>query len=190
MTATSQQIRSRETLIAAMAQGLTAEFLFFWGHRPKKDGSLGQSCFSQWYPASFEVADSTYLTAEHFMMAEKARLFSDPETLAKILATDSPSVAKKLGREVNNYDDEAWKARRFDAVVEGNLAKFTQNEEMGSFLLATENSILVEASPYDRIWGIGLSRDHAHAAEPAKWRGQNLLGFALMEVRQQLQNDK
>jgi hypothetical protein len=93
---------------------------------------------------------------------------------------------KKLGRLVKEYDDEVWKEHRFDVVVSGNYAKFTQNEELKKFLLSTGNRIIVEASPKDTIWGIGMDEFDEDAINPKKWKGTNLLGFALMEVRSKI----
>lgn len=175
-----------EQLIAQIAQGLEPRYLFFWGHQPRKDGAISKTCFSQWFEAPFMLGGIHYATAEHYMMAEKARLFSDGQTLAKILAAPSPAHAKKLGREVADFDNARWEARGFDAVVEGNVAKFTQNPAMGEFLLNTGNRVLVEASPVDKVWGIGLAGDDPRALHPAQWQGANLLGFALMRVREVL----
>lgn len=173
-----------EQLISQIAQGLEPQYLFFWGHQPRKDGSIGKTCFSQWFEAPFRLNGIHYATAEHYMMAEKARLFDDDATLAKILAAPTPAHAKKLGREVAGFDNARWEARGFDAVVEGNVAKFTQNPAMGEFLRTTGHRVLVEASPVDRVWGIGLAGDDPRALQPAQWQGTNLLGFALMRVRE------
>jgi ribA/ribD-fused uncharacterized protein len=88
-----------------------------------------------------------------------------------------------LGQEVRGFDEEIWRHHRFGIVVKGNQAKFTQNETLKVFLLNTKARVLVEASPVDRVWGIGLAEDDPHATNPEKWRGLNLLGFALMKVR-------
>lgn len=173
-------------LIEQAKQGQRLKYLYFWGHQPKKDGSIGKTCFSQWFESSFTLNGITYLTAEHYMMAEKARLFEDQETLSQIVAAKSPALVKKLGREIRNFDDRLWDVRRFDAVVEGNLAKFPQNASLREFLIKTEDSVLVEASPVDKIWGIGMAEDHPQIENPAMWQGLNLLGFALMEVRRKL----
>ena len=162
------------------------KYLFFWGHQPRKDGRISESCFSQWYVAPFKVGEITYPTAEHYMMAEKAKLFDDTEALAKILACQSPAEAKKIGRTVRNFDPVLWEANCFDIVVTANYHKFSQNPALREFLLTTVNRILVEASPVDNIWGIGLAKDDIAIENPAKWPGKNLLGFALMEVRDQL----
>ena len=162
------------------------KFLFFWGHQPSKDGTIAKTCFSQWWLSSFVVEGIEYKTAEHWMMAEKARLFGDEEILQKILACHSPAEAKKLGRKVKNYQDEIWLENRFEIVKRGNFYKFSQNESLKDFLLTTQKRILVEASPVDNIWGIGMAIDHPNIENPAKWEGLNLLGFALMEVRDEL----
>jgi ribA/ribD-fused uncharacterized protein len=162
------------------------KYLFFWGHQPNKDGSISKTCFSQWWLSSFDVDGITYKTAEHWMMAKKALLFNDKEIFEKIIQTKSPAEAKKLGREVKNYVDTVWLANRFEIVKEGNLHKFGQNKDLKEFLLNTNERILVEASPVDPIWGIGMAADHKEVNNPKKWQGLNLLGFALMEVRDEL----
>ena len=170
-------------LIACVRQGHSPRYLFFWGHQPQKDGSIGKSCFSQWFDAAFTVDGITYPTAEHFMMAEKARLFGDEGARARILSAGSPAQAKKLGRGVKGFDDATWNGARFGIVAKGNLAKFSQNPSLAEFLRQTGDRVLVEASPVDRIWGIGLAAAEAQALAPHRWPGLNLLGFALMEVR-------
>lgn len=177
----------RSQTIARFDAGDPLEFLFFWGHRPNKSGNIGPSCFSQWWEQDFEVAGITYRTAEHWMMAEKARLFGDGAVLAQILATSSPAAAKNLGREVRHFDQPTWEAGRYGIVVAGNLHKFSQHAPLRNFLLQTGNRVLVEASPYDRIWGIGLAQSAPGIENPHAWEGLNLLGFALMEVRDLLQ---
>ncbi len=160
--------------------GVQREYLFFWGHTQKVAGITDKSCFSQWWPATFIVDGISYTTAEHWMMAKKALLFGDKEQFQNIISTDSPAKAKKFGRAVKNFDVELWSSKAFAFVVEGNLYKFSQHENLKSFLLNTGNSIIVEASPFDKIWGIGTK---SHETDPSKWKGDNLLGFALMEVR-------
>lgn len=163
------------------------KFLFFWGHQPNKDGSISKTCFSQWWLSSFEVDKVIYKTAEHWMMAKKAELFKDHAILEKILQAKSPAEAKKFGREVKNYNETLWLAARFGIVKEGNYHKFSQNPELKTFLLNTKERVIVEASPVDAIWGIGMAGDHKDILNPEKWRGLNLLGFALMEVRDELE---
>ncbi len=162
------------------------EFLFFWGHQPARDGSLIKSCLSQWWPASFSDDQHTYRTAEHYMMAQKALLFNDLETLHRILKKDSPKDAKELGRQVCTFDPEIWDRHKFGIVCMGNYLKFSQNKALKDFLLQTQKKILVEASPVDPVWGIGLKEEHPDACRPELWRGENLLGFALMTVRDRL----
>jgi ribA/ribD-fused uncharacterized protein len=164
-----------------------SKFLFFWGHQPNKDESISKTCFSQWWLSSFEVDNVIYKTAEHWMMAKKAELFKDNEVLARIIKANSPAEAKKLGREVKNYNENLWLAARFEIVKEGNYHKFIQNPELKTFLLNTKNRVLVEASPVDAIWGIGMASDDKDVMNPKKWKGLNLLGFALMEVRDELE---
>lgn len=173
-------------LQARVADGQRFDYLHFWGHRQRADGVVTASCFSQWYPACFEIDGVAYSTAEHFMMAEKARLFEDHATLGQVLAAPTPNDAKSLGRRVAGYDDARWAARRFDAVLEGNLAKFSQSDKLRAFLLGTGSAVLVEASPMDPVWGIGMAADDPHANDPEQWLGLNLLGFALMAVRDRL----
>jgi ribA/ribD-fused uncharacterized protein len=179
-------IRSLDHLRSAVARGVRPRYLFFWGHKPLPNGEIGASCFSQWWPAPFAIKGSNYPTAEHFMMAEKARLFGDEVMRTRILNAVGPKEAKQLGRQVKDFAEEVWIRSRFDLVVTGNLAKFSQNRDLGEFLVRTGEQVLVEASPLDKIWGIGMGSQNAGASDPHQWRGLNLLGFALMEVRQRL----
>jgi ribA/ribD-fused uncharacterized protein len=144
------------------------------------------SPFSQWYPCTFVVDGVTFTCAEQFMMHGKARLFSDDAIAAQILAAAHPRQHKALGRKVKNFDDAIWKAQRLAIVKAGSRAKFTQNAELRALLLATAGTTLVEASPFDRIWGIGMAASNPLAADPTKWRGQNLLGKLLTELRDEL----
>src|SRR6185295_19964985 len=100
------------------------------------------------------------------MMAQKAHLFGDEDSRRQIIEAATPKLAKGLGRKVKNFNEDVWQASRFEFVVEGNLAKFRQNQELGQFLLGTGNKVLVEASPMDRIWGIGLSASNKSATNP------------------------
>lgn len=178
--------RTREQLAEIIASGARPKWLMFWGHQPQRDGSLGNGCLSQWWPCTFTVDGTEYTSAEHWMMAAKARLFGDLEAIPAILAAGTPAQAKALGRLVRGFDEEVWAARRFELVVEGNVAKFGQDPAMRDFLLGTGRRVLVEASPRDRIWGIGLGAANERAVDPGQWRGLNLLGFALMEARERL----
>ncbi|ANZ15993.1 conserved hypothetical protein, ribA/ribD-fused [Streptomyces noursei ATCC 11455] len=178
--------RSVTELIALTATGQRVKYVHFWGHRPPRGGGIGASCFSQWWPSPFTVDDVRYATAEHWMMAGKARLFDDADAERRALAATHPKQAKDAGRTVRGFDEEVWRQHRFDLIVEGSRHKFGQDPELREFLLGTGSRVLVEASPVDRIWGIGMAADDDRAADPARWRGLNLLGFALMEARQQL----
>ena len=139
--------------------------------------------FGQWTMSEFTVDDVTYNCAEQYMMAEKARLFEDERTRAKILANPSPREQKALGRAVSNFVQSVWENEALNIVVRGNRAKFGQNPEMLAALLATGDKILVEASPLDRLWGVGLRADDPRIRDQSTWRGQNQLGRALMIVR-------
>jgi ribA/ribD-fused uncharacterized protein len=174
-----------QSLRRAVEAGKRFRFLLFWGHASRA-ASLGRECLSQWYPAPFEVDGRRYPTAEHFMMAGKARLFGDAEVLEQILAARTPGAAKALGRKVRGFDEATWASHRFDLVVAGSTAKFSQDPALAGFLRDTGEKVLVEASPRDRIWGIGLAASHPAAEDPRRWRGLNLLGFALMAARSAL----
>lgn len=179
---------SKDWLKEIYTRGEPLSFLFFWGHKPSKDGSITKSCFSQWWVAPFESEGITYATAEHWMMAGKAKFFKDLSIAEKILKAKTPAEVKKLGRLVKGFEPTAWNTHKFDIVVKGNLLKFSQHASLQQFLLATGSDILVEASPVDAVWGIGMAADHVEVHDPTKWKGQNLLGYALMKVRDELRN--
>ncbi|MEU0567831.1 NADAR family protein [Nonomuraea sp. NPDC005983] len=178
--------RTRDAAIDAVQSGRRLRYLFFWGHRPARDGGVGTGCLSQWWPVTFTESGHTFASAEHYMMAHKAWLFGDDESARRILASGHPGEAKSLGREVCGFDDATWDTHRYQIVVRGNIAKFGQHPDLQQFLLATHERLLVEASPHDRIWGIGLTASDDRAASPLTWRGLNLLGFALMDARDAL----
>jgi ribA/ribD-fused uncharacterized protein len=150
----------------------TRDFVFFWGGWP-----------SQWHRCQFTVDGVTYNCAEQYMMAAKAKLFGDAETMALILASTNPRQQKALGRKVQNFDAATWDRECREAVYRGNLAKFDQNPDLRSLLLATGTKRIVEASPTDRIWGIGLAADDPRSLDPSQWRGTNWLGESLGRVR-------
>ena len=158
------------------------KFVYFWGERPGRNG-VTETCLSQWYDVAFEVDGVVYHTAEQYMMAQKALLFGDKEVFDEIMQAASPREYKKLGREIRNFDGKIWDTKKYGIVVDGNKAKFSQNEELKEYLLSTGVAILAEASPYDKIWGIGLNPASAAKGTVQDWKGQNLLGCALMEVR-------
>ncbi|MFJ6083149.1 NADAR family protein [Streptomyces sp. NPDC092369] len=182
-------IDSQETLVKAVRAGAQIKYLHFWGHRARADGQVGSSCLSQWWPAPFTVDGVEYGTAEHWMMARKARLFGDAEAERRVLDAGHPSLAKKAGRLVRGFDEATWQRERFAIVVEGSVHKFTAHADLREYLLTTGERVLVEASPVDRVWGIGLPADDPVAQDPERWRGPNLLGFALMEARARLRGE-
>ncbi|XP_013396665.1 uncharacterized protein LOC106163575 [Lingula anatina] len=159
-----------------MATSVQERFTFFWRK---------QSPFSQWHSSEFEVDGVSFNCAEQYMMYRKAVLFGDETTAKKILDTVDPAKQKALGRKVHNFNDKVWKANCWDIVKTGNLAKFS-NPKLREVLLATRGTILVEASPVDTIWGIGLAADSERANNRSTWRGKNLLGYILTEVRAEL----
>lgn len=150
------------------------KFTLFWQNR---------SPFSNWYPSTFTWNDITFTRGEQYMMYRKAMMFNDTETANAILATDNPKEQKDLGRLVKNYIDSEWSDTRYNIMVEGLFEKFNQNAKLKQALLETGNTIIAEASPYDLVWGIGYTADQPEALEINLWRGQNLLGKTLMEVR-------
>ncbi len=177
------KIYSKEALIEAIDKGQEFDYLLFYGHKASTDGSVTASCCSQWFPAPFAIDGVNYPTAEHYMMAEKARLFGDKDMLANILECKTPKEAKASGRKVQNFDGEIWQKHCSQIVVKANQAKFLANPGFADWLVATAPKVIVEASMWDRIWGIGMVASAPGARDPKLWKGQNLLGFALMEVR-------
>jgi ribA/ribD-fused uncharacterized protein len=184
----SEKLGDVRAVVSAQARGERLKFLFFWGHQPERDGSVGAGCLSQWAPVSFTVDGVRFATAEHYMMWGKAKLFGDDAMAERILAAGHPKQAKTLGGRVSGFDQQTWNAHRSPIVVAGNLAKFGQHADLRDYLLGTGRRVLVEASPMDRIWGIGLTRDDPAASDAGRWRGLNLLGFALMDVRDALRD--
>lgn len=152
---------------------------------------------SQWWFSPFEIEGISYNCAEQFMMAKKAELFGDEKTVADVMQATGPFLAQhewnqyprrqqRLGREVRNFSQELWERRRLGIVTTGNLAKFRQHPELANLLKSTAGWTLAEASPVDRIWGIGLSQADSRAFDPENWNGLNLLGSALTTVRAEL----
>jgi ribA/ribD-fused uncharacterized protein len=177
-------------LIDKFERGEPLKYLFFWNHVNKYNEEVGKFCFSQWFETPFTVKETTYKTAEHWMMAQKALLFGDQNTFEKIISSNKPGEAKDLGRQVIGFNEKIWVENRYDIVKMGNIHKFNQHPKLAEFLLNTENRVLVEASPVDNIWGIGLSQEQKEIENVYAWQGLNLLGFALMEVRDFLKNLK
>lgn len=163
------------------------KYVFFWGHRPS--ANVTKSCFSQWYECKFIVDGVEYHTAEQYMMSQKALLFGDVEINKEIMSAKHPKQFKELGRKIRNFDGKIWNDNKTDIVIRGNYAKFSQNPELKAFLLGTGKRVLVEASPHDKIWGIGMSAKDSGIENPLNWQGENLLGFCLMEVRDMLSEE-
>lgn len=178
-------INSVPALINAIKDGLSPEYIYFWGHR-HKNKYIDKSCLSQWFKCNFSENGIQYTSAEQYMMAKKAEVFGDTEIHNTILKSHCPNEIKSLGRKVQNFDENIWCNKRFDIVIQANLLKFGQNEALLNYLLSTKDKILVEASPLDIIWGIGMAADHPEINNPNAWNGLNLLGFALMQARKQL----
>lgn len=156
---------------------ITNKYVFFWN-----------GIYSQWYQASMTIDGVLYNCCEQYMMHQKALLFNDIETAEKIMLTSHPRDQKELGRQVKNFDKNLWDKVNLQIVYKANYAKFTQNEDLKKQLLETGNKLLVEASPYDQIWGIGMGEEEEGINNPMNWKGQNLLGWAITLVKQELQN--
>ena len=155
------------------------EYHFFWN-----------GPFSQWKRSDFEFGGITFSHAEQFMMFCKAVLFNDFGTAGKVLQADNPKEQKRLGRSVRNFDANKWNDVARDIVYVGNVCKFRDNENLKSILLETGDSVLVEASPYDKIWGIGMSKFDDGVEDQANWKGKNWLGFVLTRVRDDIRKHR
>ncbi len=151
-------------------------------HNPDEENGY----LSNWYLSDFSVDGIPYSSMEQYMMYQKAICFNDETTAGEILLHEDVAVIKKLGRSVSGYDDHVWNGVRQIVVYQGLFAKFTQNESLKSLLLSTGDAVLAECAVKDRIWGIGLSMQDPSRLIQANWKGQNLLGYALMMVRKRL----
>lgn len=171
---------SKENLDSGFSE---ADFIFFWGHIPAKGGQITESCLSQWWKCNFMENGVVFCCAEQYMMYKKALLFEDYEYACKILESKDPKEIKEYGRLIRNFNEEQWNLNKQEIVVQGNILKFSQNAELREYLRNTNAKILVEASPYDRIWGIGMKKGTAAIFDPLSWKGENLLGFSIMEAR-------
>lgn len=152
---------------------ITDKYVLFWG-----------SELSNWYDCKLTYNGMHFFNSEQAFMWKKAVTFDDTESAIKIAHTASPSEAKKLGRKVKNFDAQKWSEVSYQIMVEVNFAKYQQNPRLKATLLSTGDKTIVEASPYDVIWGIGLHWEDDRCLDESQWRGQNLLGKALMEVRE------
>lgn len=174
--------------VETILQKENCDFIFFWGHT-SKEGVITKTCFSQWWKCNFEIDNVSYCCAEQYMMAQKALLFGDAQAFEKIIKSKDPRKMKQIGREIVGYDDKVWNEHKYEIVLKANIAKFSQNEQLGKFLIETGENVLVEASPCDVIWGIGLKAGSKGIEDPRNWKGLNLLGFALMETRDKLKGE-
>lgn len=151
-------------------------------HNPNEENGY----LSNWYPSSFKVGSVEFSSMEQFMMYRKAECFCDDVIAKKILSTDDVAEIKSLGREVSNYDEQVWNGVRQIVVYEGLMAKFSQNRDLKDRLKDTGGAVLAECAVKDLIWGTGLSMKDPNRFDMSKWRGQNLLGYTLMMVRERL----
>lgn len=156
---------------------ITTKLVLFW--KPPNP-------FGQWTASPFEIDGKHYCCAEQYMMAEKARLFGDTKIEAQIMNSDDPRYHQQLGKRVFGFEQSLWTAERCKIVFRGNFAKFTQNRNLGDLLIETENRRLVEASPIDKIWGIGIAANDPFAYDQKNWRGLNLLGGVLEDGRNKI----
>jgi hypothetical protein len=161
----NQEIKTRET----------ETHIYFW-----------KNYLSQWHMRNFTREGIVFNCCEQFMMYSKAKLFDDKDSMKLIMESDDPYYHKKIGRQVKNYNDDIWKNVSRYVVFVGNLAKFSQNKDLKDKLLSTGKKILVEASPYDKLWGVGLDSWNDNILDEKLWQGQNWLGKELRIVREQL----
>lgn len=157
---------------------MTDKYFFFWKHR-----------LSQWHIVDFKCESYTYNCCEQYMMQRKALLMGDFESAELIMKEKNPSNHQKLGRQIKNFNQELWDMNKYCIVLGGNLARFMQSPPCRELLLATGDKILVEASPYDKVWGVALSADNPDILDETKWRGENLLGKVLTQVREVIKQD-
>ena len=149
------------------------------------------ACFSNWYPAEFDYARKHFTSIEQYMMYQKVAMFRQYDLADQIMATDDPATCKKLGRtKFPEFDSAVWDKTRMTVVKRGVKAKFRQNEPLLEKLLATGSALLAECSPYDEIWGIGVGIDDPAHNDVGRWKGRNLLGRILMEVREELGRER
>jgi ribA/ribD-fused uncharacterized protein len=173
--------------VAEYATNGPTNFIYFWEHDALSHKGKNEGCCSQWCFSPFSIGDITYSCSEQYMMTEKALLFEDYVAYSAIMNAEHPGEMKAIGKRVANFEESIWKKERMGIVTTANVEKFGQNERLRQWLLDTGNKILVEASPYDKIWGIGYHTLDAPEIKPEDWAGQNLLGWAIMEARKQLQ---
>lgn len=175
---------NREVYKYLYNKGTRIQHIAFFSDKEETDYAV----FSQWFESDFKRGEIWYSTMEQYMMSRKAALFGDAQMYAKILKEKNPAEIKKMGRLVKGFNQAIWDAEKYSIVLEGNVLKFAQNEQLKKILLSTGNRVLIEASPYDKIWGVHMPADNPNIMDPNLWEGENLLGFALMEARNILKN--
>lgn len=156
----------------------TSTHIYFWG-----------TYLSNWYKCSFKDSQFSYPNSEAYLMTQKAILFGDIDSATKIMKTSDPKEQKALGRLVKGFNEGLWNQNKLDIMIKGLILKFEQNESLKRQLLATGEKILVEGSPYDKIWGVGLHYTDQLILEEKNWKGENLLGKALVNVREYLKEN-
>ena len=157
---------------------MNKKFEFFWG-----------GIYSNWHRSGFVIDDISYNCGEQYMMHQKALLMDDEETARKIMLYSNPKRQKELGREIKNFNSKLWDKYKYEIMLKGLTEKFNQNEPLKRDLMASEADLFVEASPFDKIWGIGLDERTAHETPQSEWPGENLLGKIITEIRNNFKND-
>lgn len=158
---------------------VTDKFTFFYGGE-----------FSQWYNRKMIIDNIEFNCCEQYMMWKKAITFNDMDSASKIIESNNPKEQKELGRFVKNFNANIWDSVKHEIVFTANYNKFTQHADLKKLLLSTQNTILVEASPYDKVWGVGLSECDDNILNPSNWKGQNLLGYILTNIRNKIQDNE
>ena len=180
--------RNLAQLVRADGDGAVSGYIFFLDYGGAWSDRLSEACLSQWWPSPFSAAGHEFRTAEQYMMFAKAELFGDIEAGSRILASRTPFQAQLIGQRVRGFEQRTWEANRERIVFEGNLAKFSRDDGLRTFLLATGTDVLAEASSQDLVWGTGFGLEDPAARHPRRWAGMNLLGFCLMDVREALRD--
>lgn len=157
----------------------TSTHIYFWG-----------SFLSNFYLCQLKDDKYSYNSSECYFMAKKAEYFNDQESLIKILNLKKPQEQKQVGKKVKGFNKELWEEVSYKIMLDGLRLKFTQNNELKNKLLATNNKTLVEGSPYDKKWGVGLKYDDDRILDESNWQGDNLLGKALMEIREEIKKNE
>ncbi|KJE19628.1 ribA/ribD-like protein [Frankia torreyi] len=186
MLSTSGPPRSIEDLRRLEHQAAPLRFRYFWGQRQAVADGTGAGCLSLRWPARFAVDGVDYPSAQHYVLARKAGLFGDQAAAEAVLALPAPISLAAIGRRIRGFDEAVWDRHRYAVALAANSAKFAQNAILRTYLAGTAGLVLADISPRDRVWGIGCDRDDDRAGRPSAWPGRNLLGFALMEVRDAL----